>query len=150
VRDLYGIRAVLDEQANSGVSIISTREPFGYWTAEIEMFPVPPCSAGHFNSHTWNVQPHAITGESGEVERSWHCSSLLQAMYLMLYFDETTSEFEIKKCQAPNCPEYFRVRMNDGRSLKSMYCPSDEPGKVSRCASRAASQMYRERQRRKS
>jgi hypothetical protein len=150
VRDLYGLRAVLDDQAASGVSIISIREPLAYWMPEIEKFPVPPCSAGHFNSHTWNVQPYAIPGEDGKLRPSWQCSSLLQAMYLMLYLDETSDEFEIKKCQARNCPNYFRVRADDGRSLKSMYCPPEEPGKVSRCASRAASQMYRDRQRRNS
>ena len=149
-KNLFGVRAVLDEQAEFGVSIISTREPLSFWDLEIEYFPVPPCTADQLNSHMWSATPHAVTDGDGTLQPSWRCSSLLQAMNLMLYLDETDDAAEIRKYQAPNCPYYFRIVGGDGRSLKSVYCPPEEPRKVSKCASRASSQMYRDRKRGKS
>ncbi len=151
VRELYGVRAVLDQRVPSGVSILSTHEPLNFWVQQIKNFPIPPCGADVLNSRIRGVSPYAVenkvTGKS--IRQSWRCFSLLQAMHLMLYLDETGDDVEIKKCQAPNCPDYFRVT-GDGRSRKRIYCPHPTDPKKQGCASRASSGMHRDRQRGKS
>ena len=151
VRELYGVRIVLDEESASGVSIISTHEPLTFWDLEIKNFPVPPCDAETLNSHTRGATRYAVPDkESGKLRQSWRCSSLLAAMYLMLYLDETGGEFGIKKCQAPGCPEYFRVEVGDRRKEKRIYCPPPTGRRESNCATRVSSAADRERKRRKS
>ena len=147
VRDLYGVRALLDEDAGpSRVSIVPTREPLSFWEAPLIDLPRSPCPPESLNSRLEGVTPHAVAGEDGRPKSSWRCPSLLKAIYLMLYLDETSGG-KIQKCQAPGCPNYFRV---GPRSRESMYCPPPPGKKQSLCASRVSSQMYRERQRRKS
>lgn len=149
VRGFYGVRAVLDEESASGVSIVSTHKPLSSWEPKIKDFPVPPCDAETLNSHTWGTTPYVVREEgSGKLRQSWRCSSLLGAMYLMLFLDEIGGGFGIKKCQAPGCPEYFRVEVDDERKRKRMYCPPPPGRKESRCASRVSSKA--DRQRRKS
>lgn len=142
VRERFGIRFVLDEHAR-GVSIIATREPLDSWLAELGRFwPTPP-GPEYFDRMLEDVSPRAVANEEGGLASSWRCPSLLKAIYLMLYLDQTSS-VRLLKCQAPNCPDYYRA---GPLSRDSLYCPPPPGKKRSRCASRASSAMYRERQR---
>jgi hypothetical protein len=83
------------------------------------------------NLYLQEVSPRVLLGEDGNLKRGWHYSSLLQAMYIMMWLD-LTGDNTIKKCQSGGCPNYFRV----GSQSKSRYC-SD------RCANRASTRMRR-------
>jgi hypothetical protein len=145
VRELFGIRFVLDEHTPEGVSVVATREPLEFWRRELVRFQPAPSGAAYFDNMLEGVTPRAVDGDGGGLDSSWRCPSLLKAIYLMLYLDKTVHGVKLHKCQAPGCPEYYRV---GPRSRESLYCPSPPGRKQSRCASRASSQMYRERQRR--
>jgi hypothetical protein len=106
--------------------------------------PHSPCPLRSLNGRLEGVTPHAVVGEDGRPKSSWRCPSLLKAIDLMLYHDETSSG-KIQECQAPGCPNYFLV---GPRSRESMYCPPPPGKKQSPCASRASSRMHRERRRR--
>jgi hypothetical protein len=143
VRELFGISFVLDVQARGGVSIVATREPLNFWLAELRKFwPMPPGPA-YFDQALEDVSPRAVANEEGGLASSWRCPSLLKAAYLMLYLDEISS-VRLLKCQAPNCPEHYRA---GPLSRDSLYCPPPPGREQSKCASRASSAMYRERQR---
>jgi hypothetical protein len=146
-RNLYGVRALLDEGAGlSRVSVIYTREPLQYWHDELSNFHPSPNPPEYLNRKLKGVRPHAVAGADGRAVSSWHCPSLLKALYLMLYLDEAAG-VRIQRCQASGCAEYFRV---GPRSRESLYCPPPPGKKQSKCASRASSRMHRERQHRKS
>lgn len=147
VKNLYGVRALLDPLAGlARVSIVPTREPLRFWEAPLVDFPHSPCSPESLNSHLEGVTPHAVVGEDGRLRSSWRCPSLLKAIYLMLYLDETSGG-KIQECQAPDCFNYFRVGPRGPKD--SMYCPPPPSKKQSQCASRVSSRTYRERQRQK-
>jgi hypothetical protein len=141
VRERFGIRFVLDEHARAGVSIITTREPLDFWLSELEAFQPAPAGPAYFDGTLEGVSPRAVANDDGSLASSWRCPSLLKAVYLMLYLDKTAG-VRLQKCRAPGCPEYYRV---GPRSRESLYCPPPPGRKQSRCASRASSQMYRER-----
>ena len=141
----YGIRVVLDRQASLGVSVISTREPVFMWRDELRSF-AQPLSSKRLNRHLEGVRPRAVASEDGRPAPSWYCPSLLKALYLMLYLDVTTGT-KMQKCEAPGCYNYYRVGAHE---RDSKYCPPPPDKKQSKCASRASSARYRERQRRKS
>jgi hypothetical protein len=145
VQERFGIRFVLDEHAREGVSIIATREPLDFWLAELKSFRPAPPGPAYFDQTLEGVSPRAVANEEGSLDPSWRCPSLLKAVYLMLYLDETAGT-RLLKCQAPGCPEYYRV---GPRGRESFYCPPPPGRKESRCTSRVTSQRYRERQRRK-
>lgn len=150
VRDLYGVRAVFDERTPSGISLLSTHEPLTFWDLEIKNFPAPPSPAEKLNSRTRGVSPRAEADEDGNLRHGWRCPSLLSAMYMMLFLDQT-GDVEIRKCAAPDCPEYFRVAAGTERRKARMYCPHpDDPKKRSRCAGRVESRKSRERKHRDS
>jgi hypothetical protein len=145
VRERFGIRFVLDKHARWGVSVVATREPLSFWLAELRRFwPAPP-GPEYFDRVLEDVSPRAVANEEGGLAPSWRCPSLLKAVYLMLYLDET-SRVRLLKCQAPNCPDYYRA---GPLSRDSLYCPPPPGRAQSKCASRAASAMYRERQRKR-
>ena len=150
VRDLYGVRAVLDERSASGVSFLSTREPLTFWDLEInglKDFPHKTMTADQFDSRMRGVSPRAVADESGKLRHGWRCPSLLSAMYMMLFVDQT-EDVEIRKCAAEDCPEWFRVLPGTERRKKRMYCPHpDDPRKRSRCAGRIESGKSRKRKR---
>ncbi|HKH77770.1 MAG TPA: hypothetical protein VKA51_12495 [Rubrobacteraceae bacterium] len=85
--------------------------------------------------------------DEGEYRGGWRCSSPLNAMYMMVHLDQEADN-KVVKCQAPDCPDYFRV---EPKSRRTMYCPhpEDPEGRQSKCASRTTSRDSRERQRRK-
>jgi hypothetical protein len=89
------------------------------------------------------AQPYPLVGEDGRMKQGWLVGDLLQAMHLMLYLDETGG-WELRKCQAPGCPNYFRASKSSDRG---MYCPPPPGRKQSKCVSRLTSQMHRDRRR---
>lgn len=141
LRNLYGVYAVLDEDAEMGVSIISTREPLIYWDTELDCFLSPPCVAESFSGRLEGVTPHPVPAGDGKFRQGWRCPSLLKAMYAMLYVDAATDN-ELRKCQDPGCSEYFLVGKRD-KARK--YCRPPEGKKYSQCGSRVTSQRHRER-----
>ena len=146
----------MDGRSPTLVSVLCRSEPVGAWLYLLGEFQLAcfPKAGGYaedamievINAEVSEVSPFLTRTEGGRYERNWRCRDLLQSLYLMLFLDATADK-ELRKCRAPNCPNYFRVGTHD-KARK--YCPSEEPGKVSRCASRASSRMYYERQRRKS
>ena len=122
---MYRVRVLLDEDVGlSHVSIVPPREPLLFWQIPLLDLPHSPCPPRSLNSRLEVVTPHAVVGEDGRPKSSWRCPSLLKAIDLMLHLDGTSGG-KIQECQAPGCPNYFRV---GPRSRESMYCPPP-PGK---------------------
>lgn len=144
VRRRYGVRALFDRSSPIGTSLISTREPVKAWRRELFSFAQPP-TRSRLNRALKDVNPRAATDKGNKPASSWSCPSLLKAIYLMRYLDLVAGT-RMQRCQAPGCHEYFRV---GPRSRESLYCPPPPGRKQSKCASRASSQMYRERQRKR-
>lgn len=144
---------VLDPQSPTMVSVLCRSETVGMWLYLLGMFqlacfPEPGGDAEdemiqEINLEIAGASPYLTRSEDGRYERNWRCQDLLQSLYLMLFLD-ATADREIRKCQAPGCPYYFRVGKHD-KARK--YCPHPEPGKASRCGSRATSRRNRDRQR---
>jgi hypothetical protein len=141
IQPVYGALLVLDETSvplRVGVSVVCTREPLRRWSESLGWFPSSKTSIewlglndSRFNRQLRTISPYAFVGEDGTLQRGWHCRSLLQAMYLMLYLDLSGGN-TIKKCQSRGCPNSFRV----GSQSKSKYCSQ-------RCANRASTRMRR-------
>lgn len=143
-KELYGVYAVLDETAESGVSYISTREPLSDWDTEVRRFPSPPCSAESLVPRTEGVSFHPVPGPDGKSRPGLRCPSLLKVLYAMLFVD-AMNDNELRKCEASGCPHYFSVGTRD-KARKSCPHPED-PSKESRCGQRVRMQRYREKQR---
>ena len=139
------VRVVFDpEHSATGVVVLLRREPVTMWHTLTGFGD--PVSVGYLNRQLEDARPLLVAAKDGALTGSWACPSLLKAVHLMYYLD-VVSRVEMKKCQAPRCPEHSRARP---RSTLQLYC-SPLPGeKQSKCASRASSAMYRERERRKS
>lgn len=58
------------------------------------------------NSHLKNITPMLIFERNGS-KPNWHLNSLLEAMYLELYFENITPRSKIKKCFNDNCTNFF-------------------------------------------
>jgi hypothetical protein len=140
----FGAYMILDKESLLGVSVLCTREPLPRWRVSLHNFPsgdesvetlaaTDSYSANPYllNMYLREVSPLAVIGEGGNLDRSWYCRSLLQAMYVMFYLD-LTSDNTIRKCMSRGCPNYFRV----GSQSDSKYCSK-------RCAYRAATRMGR-------
>ena len=145
VRRRYGVYAVFDPQnADRGVSLVSTREPVSVWREEFSAF-TSSLYQDFLNANLEDVRPLLVTDKNGRAASSWYCPSLMKAIHLMRYLD-LVAGVRMQRCQAPGCREYFRVGPG---SRESLYCPPPPGKNQSKCASRASSAMYRERQRRK-
>jgi hypothetical protein len=140
IRENFGALLILDKKVPDGVSVLCTREPLHYWEVGFRFFPSGAPSGAleldgddytFLNVYLGHVSPNAFIGEDGNLERGWRYSSLLQAMYLMLFLD-LTGGATIKKCQSRMCTHYFRI----GSQSKSRYCSE-------RCANRASTRMGR-------
>ena len=139
IREDFGALLILDPASWKGVSVLCTREPIQRWRIGLHFFPSVDTSAEElvsdgdvsFNSYLQEVSPRVVLREDGNLERSWYCRSLLQAMYVMLYLDMTGGN-NIKKCQSRGCLNYFRI----GSQSNSRYCSQ-------RCANRASTRMRR-------
>ena len=149
VAQQFGVVMLLDLASSSGVRVQPTRE-----RAETWQFVLPACSkplaelsdseqrdlALSLRTDLSGVSPYPSLNEDGEWERGWRCPSLLQAICLMLYYD-LTGHVDIRKCALPTCGDYFRASPQS----RTMYCPSEESHKPSKCASAASSRNYRKR-----
>jgi hypothetical protein len=140
IKEDFGALLILDLTTFKGFSVLCTREPLRRWDHNLSFFPSGDTPVEQlvsneefvsFNSFLQEASPHAVIGKDGNLERSWYCHSLIQAMYVMLYLDLTGGN-SIKKCQSRGCPNYFRA----GPQTKSIYC-SDQ------CANRASTRMGR-------
>ena len=145
-RESYGGLIVLTENRTAKASVLCTREhTMKWWTAISDLpagtlRPEDRVLRAFLNSCLVGVSPYSAL-DSKEMERDYRCSSLLEAMYLMLWLDLTGGR-SIVKCEAERCPNWFR----QGSQTRSMYCPNPEdPRMPSRCASRQASRKFRER-----
>jgi hypothetical protein len=133
----YGVRAVLDEHADRGVSFVSMRERLSLWDGELMNFSAKLRSTErglHFdgiNESLVGVSPYVSIGGDSTPERGWRCRSLLQAMYLMLYLDITGGQ-RIRRCNRSGCGTYYRL----GPQTNSLYCSK-------KCTSRASTRLAR-------
>jgi hypothetical protein len=140
IQEDFGALFILDEEAFTGVSVLCTREPLARWRHSLVFFPSVDTPVEQlvnnegfpdFNAFLQEVSPRVVIREDGNLDRSWYCRSLIQAMYAMLYLDLTGGN-TIKKCRSWGCSNSFRV----GPQTKSIYC-SDQ------CASRASTRRGR-------
>jgi hypothetical protein len=140
IQEDFGALLIADEEAFTGVSVLCTREPLTRWGHSFAFFPSGDTPVEQlvnnegfpsFNAFLQEVSPRVVIGEDGNLDRSWYCRSLIQAMYAMLYLDLTGGN-TIRKCQSGGCPNSFRV----GSQNKSKYCSE-------RCANRASTRMRR-------
>ena len=139
VKELYGCYVVLDRYSDSGVTLLSTREPLFWWQMELESFPPKErltaeygFSIGNISAHlSGSVSPRAYLNEHGQAERGWRCPYLLKALYLMLYLDVTGGR-EIRRCRRSACQSYYRA----GPQSNSKYCSET-------CANAASTRMGR-------
>lgn len=144
-KDSCGGLLVLTEDTSTRVSVLSTRELTWSWEKALLDFPsgddLQPENKvlrAALNSRLAGVSPYSPRDDE-DMGRGWRCSSLLEAMYLMLWLDLTGGRSVIK-CRARGCPGWFR----QGTQPNSMYCPHpDDPSKISRCALREAKRASR-------
>jgi hypothetical protein len=127
IRHRYGLRLVYDPQnANTGVSVISTREPVSVWRQRLRNLAEPP-HENYLNVKLEGVSPMVVRRTDGEDAGSWSCSSLLEAVHLMQFLDSIHG-VRMQRCQAPDCYDFFRV---GPRSKPRLYChPSRERSRV--------------------
>jgi hypothetical protein len=141
------VRVLLDEGVGyPWVTLVATREPILFWRGELKKFPYPPARAEVLNSRLEGITPHGVTTDDEAFRSGWRAPSLLKAMYLMLYLDQEAGN-KIIKCQAPDCPDYFRV---GPKSRRTTYCPPAPGKQQSNCASRTTSRDSRARKRQRS
>jgi hypothetical protein len=140
IQEDFGALFILDDASFTGVSILCTREPLARWRHSFAFFPSGDTPVEQlidnegfpsFNAFLQEVSPRVVIGEDGNLDRSWYCRTLIQAMYAMLYLDLTGGN-TIRKCQSGGCPNSFRV----GSQSKSKYCSE-------RCANRASTRRGR-------
>jgi hypothetical protein len=140
IKKEFGALLILDDRAHDGVSVLCRREPLRRWAQNLGFLPdlapsdeveLDKDTYGFLNQYLVDISPRAYIGEDGVLKRGWRYRSLLQAMYLMLFWD-LTGGATLKKCQSRGCPNYFRV----GAQGKSKYCSPQ-------CASRASTRRRR-------
>lgn len=139
VKQLYGCYVVLDKHSDSGVTLLSTREPLFWWQMELRSFPPKERLTSDYgfsldlmNSRmAGSVSPRGYTNERGQAERGWRCPYLLKALYLMLYLDVTGGR-SIRRCEKSDCQNHYRA----GPQSKSKYCSG-------RCANAASTRLSR-------
>ncbi len=146
IQEQFGAVLIIDEaalfdEASLPIrpwSVLCTREPLSRWSKSLRSFPGTDTHVewlglehGVFNNYLQTISPYASVGEDGNLKHNWRCRSLLQAMYLMFYLDQT-GDNSIRKCQSRKCPKYFHV----GSQSKSKYCSPQ-------CANRASTRLGR-------
>jgi hypothetical protein len=146
-REPYGGLLVLTKDTSTRARVLCTREHTEHWRTALMDFPSGSLRPDDdvlravLNSRLTRVSPYAVRNED-RMDRGWRCSSLLEAMYLMLWLDMTGGR-SLVKCRSTGCPNWFRR----GSQPDSMYCPHPEiPGKTSPCALREAKRASRRRQ----
>ena len=146
-REPYGGLLVLTEDTSSRARVLCTREHTEHWRMALKDFPSGDLRPkdkvlrAALNSRLSGVSPYSPEDEA-DMNWGWRCSSLLEAMYLMLWLDMMGGR-SLVKCRSRGCPNWFRR----GSQPDSMYCPHPEiPGKTSLCALREAKRASRRRQ----
>lgn len=112
----FGALMVLDEEADTGISVLCTREPVRRWKSTLRSFPsgdaptetFASVTPNSFNAYLREVSPRIFVGDDGNPKQGWDCQTLLQAMRIMLYLD-LTGDSTIRRCQSQGCPNHFRV-----------------------------------------
>lgn len=134
------------EDTSSRVGVLATREYTEGWRIALLDFPSENLRPDNkvlktaLNARLSGVSPYSPEKDEG-MGRGWRCTSLHQAMYLMLWLDLTGGR-SVVKCEATGCPNWFR----QGSQPDSKYCPHpDSPSKTSRCALREAQRESRRR-----
>jgi hypothetical protein len=126
---------ILDDTSPSKVSVLCTSESVMSWRAKLHEFPsldnTSEVLANRLTSVLEGLSPYAFVGEDGNVRGGWTCSTLWQAMHVMLLRD-LDSKSTLRKCESRGCLEFFRV----GVQSKSKYCSE-------RCANRASTRIGR-------
>lgn len=89
-----------------------------------------------FKEQLHRVYPEIIYGKDGAAESSWRIPTLIDAMYLELFFLFTPNS-SVRKCENPTCQKYF-IRTSSRPSKK--YCDDA-------CAKLMAKRMERARKR---
>lgn len=89
-----------------------------------------------FKENLHRVYPEMIFNKTGKPESSWRIPTLIDAMYLELFFRFTPSS-SVRKCMNPTCPKYF-IRTSSRPS--KIYCDDG-------CAKLMAKRKERERKR---
>jgi hypothetical protein len=127
VKEPYRALFVLDVQAPRLTSLLFRKESVFFWKTELKNLSPPPARndsldrkagyARYLSGWLRDVSPTAIVGAGGQLEQSWRCSTLLEAVYLMLYLDLTGGS-ELRKCARQTCSNYFRLGSQGG----SLYC----------------------------
>jgi len=143
----YGGLLVLTEDTSSRIAVLSTCEYTGSWMRALEDFPPGYLQPENkvlravLNSRLSGVSPYSPLEEE-EMYSGWRCSSLLEAMYLMLWLDMKGGR-SVVKCRAQGCPNWFR----QGSQPDSVFCPNpSDPSKNSPCAIREMKRRSRHRQ----
>lgn len=89
-----------------------------------------------FKERLSSVYPEIVFNKNGDPESSWRIPSLIDAMYLELFFRFSPNS-SVRKCQNPDCPNYFT--RTSSRPTKIYCCES--------CALLMAKRMERARKR---
>jgi hypothetical protein len=119
----YGALLILDKATSTRVSVLCTRESVATWQRVLFDFPT-----GEFrpedrylrrflNSRLIGVSPYSPEDEE-EYRGGWRCSSLLEAMYLMLWLD-LRGGHSVRECGLSDCTNYYRV---GSQKEKTLYC----------------------------
>jgi len=140
VKEDYGVLLVLDQEASTKVSVLCTSEPLlgpAGWGLALADFPLGELRPENsylkkqLNSRLTDISPYSPEDEEG-FRRAWRCSSLLQAIRLMLWLDLTGGRF-VRACGLHDCHVFFR---EGSQGESTLYCSP-------RCTSLASTRMER-------
>ena len=128
---------VLDESTATKVSVLCSGESLAEWGLALEDFPSSelqpdnPYLKRYLNARLAGVSPFSPEDEAG-VRRGWRCTSLLQAMYLMLWLDFTGGRF-VRECGLHDCHNFFR---QGSQGDHTVYCSVKHANRASTRLSR--------------
>jgi hypothetical protein len=133
VRASYDALFVLDLTRRTKSSVLVRKESTFPWQSLLEDFPAPPYTeeclpslARIFDDWLADTSPKFSVGENGKLSRSWRCSTLLQAMYLML-FEDLIGGARLRECDSRDCSNYYRL----GPQTTTRYCSEKHTSRAS-------------------
>ena len=122
-RERYGALLVLDKATSTRVSVLCTRESVASWQRVLLDFPTGEYrpedrSLRRFlNSRLIGVSPYSPEDEEDYLG-GWRCSSLLEAMHLLLWLDLRGGR-SVRECGLHDCSNFYRV---GSQKEKTLYC----------------------------
>jgi hypothetical protein len=130
---------IMDIHTSRRTAVLCTREQTASWLFELpnqqrilrRMMSDKAALASYLNTRLLGVSPYLVEGEDGQLERAWRCTTLVQAIYVMLYLD-LTGGATIKTCASRGCQNYFR-----SNNPRRIYCSTNP------CANRASTRLSR-------